>query len=267
MARLPLDARGYPVPWFVAWIDGAPDFRVIGPGKLAKAVNYKLCWLCGEPLGRFGAFVIGPMCALNRTSSEPPSHRDCAIFAATACPFLTRPNAERRSANLPADYVEPAGVGLKRNPGACLVWVTRSWKWFRVENGALCEVGDPTETLWYAEGRAATREEIDTSILTGLPLLLAECPTDPKELADGLTEIAQRLEQTGKLMPGEASAPRDATEIVGAAWHAAAFAEVTRLVELDPAAGTPECERLKGLAAEVERYEREHFPIGGGSAP
>jgi len=31
---LPIDPdRGYPVPWFVAWVNGKPDFRVIGVGK------------------------------------------------------------------------------------------------------------------------------------------------------------------------------------------------------------------------------------------
>ena len=201
MRRLPLDARGYPVPWFVAWIDGVPDFRVIGPRKIESAITGKLCWLCGEPLGRFGAFVIGPMCALNRTTSEPPCHRDCALFAVVACPFLTRPNAERRAANLPADYTEPAGVGIKRNPGVSLVWVTREWSWFQVENGILCEVGAPVEALWFAEGRAATRAEIDASIETGLPLILAEAPPDPKERAEGLAFIARRLAETRALMP------------------------------------------------------------------
>lgn len=201
MRRLRLDARGYPVPWFVAWIDGVPDFRVIDTGKIPGAINGKVCWLCGEPMGRFGAFVIGPMCALNRTTSEPPCHRDCAIFAATACPFLTRPNAERRAANLPEGYIEPAGIGLKRNPGVSLVWITRSWFWFREGDGVLCEVGDPVETLWYAEGRAATRDEIEKSIETGLPLLLESGPTDIREREEGLAFIAQRLAETRKLMP------------------------------------------------------------------
>lgn len=201
MRRLRLDARGYPVPWFVAWVDGVPDFRVIDTGKIEGAITAKVCWLCGEPLGRFRAFVIGPMCALNRTTSEPPCHRDCAIFAATACPFLTRPNAERRAANLPSGYVEPAGVGLKRNPGVSLVWITRSWFWFRVDNGVLCEVGDPTEALWFAEGRPATRDEIEKSIETGLPLLLEEGPTDVREREEGLAFIAKRLAETRRLMP------------------------------------------------------------------
>ena len=40
-----------------------------------------------------------------------------------------------------------------------------------------------------------------------------------------------------------------------------AMAEVTALVEADPAAGTPEASRLEWLAARVEWYEKIHFPI------
>ena len=33
---------------------------------------------------------------MNRTSAEPPSHRDCAEFAVKACPFLTQRELTRR---------------------------------------------------------------------------------------------------------------------------------------------------------------------------
>jgi hypothetical protein len=95
MAKRPISDRGFPVPWFVAKINGIWDFRAIEPGRIARAYNKNLCWLCGEPLGKFVAFVIGPMCSINRISSEPPSHRDCAEYAVRACPFLTQPRAAR----------------------------------------------------------------------------------------------------------------------------------------------------------------------------
>ena len=97
IARLPTD-RGFPVPWFVAWIDGKPDFRVIAPGRVAEAVNKGKCWVCGGTLFGTRAYVVGPMCAVNRTSAEPPSHRDCARYSAKACPFLSRPTMRRRDA-------------------------------------------------------------------------------------------------------------------------------------------------------------------------
>ncbi|BCF88712.1 hypothetical protein [Paraburkholderia largidicola] len=171
MRALPLDERGYPVPYFVAWIDGKPDFRVADQKKLAICHNRHCCWLCGEPLGKYMAFVIGPMCAVNRTSSEPPSHTDCAKFAASACPFLARPKAVRRASGLPEDRVDPAGLGLSRNPGVALVWVTRSYKPFKAPGGVLFKIGEPEQTFWYAEGRAATREEVMDSVQSGLPRL------------------------------------------------------------------------------------------------
>lgn len=231
MQRRPID-RGYPVPWFVAWVDGKPDFRVVEAGKILRAIKEKLCWLCGEEMAEPGAFVIGPMCAVNRVTSEPPSHRDCAIFAATACPFLTKPHADRRPENMPAGAQEPAGVGLKRNPGASVVWITKEWHWSRVDNGVLCDIGDPIETLWYREGRAATREEINASIESGLPLLLANPPSDPAELAHGLTWIAGQLEKVWKLMPGEPDT-RSASAVVLEALRKSIADQIEALVTLD----------------------------------
>lgn len=195
--RLPVDHRGFPVPWFVEWFhrDGTvyanpeaphregdyPDFRVADARKLEIAYVQKRCWVCGDFLGRIFAFVIGPMCALNRISSELPSHRDCARFSARACPFLTKPAVERRSDNLPEGWHSAAGIQLLRNPGVTLVWVTDSYKAVPVDHGqqgVLFEIGPPLETEWYAEGRAATRAEIMASIDSGLPLLREGCPDE-----------------------------------------------------------------------------------------
>lgn len=70
MQSLPVNAGGYPVPYFVAWLDaqgkttrrgeGTPDFRCSTPGVVAQCHTLGLCWLCGERLGAFRAFVIGP---------------------------------------------------------------------------------------------------------------------------------------------------------------------------------------------------------------
>lgn len=169
MTALPIDERGYPVPYFVAWIDGKPDHRVMDSTKLPSAIKGQLCWMCGQKLGAFKSFVIGPMCSITKTISEPPSHLECARFAAIACPFMMRPMAKRRTAGLPEDAIEPAGEGLKRNPGAVCVWTTRTFKPFRPPGGGvLFRLGDPEHTEWYAEGRSATRAEIDYSISTGI---------------------------------------------------------------------------------------------------
>lgn len=158
---------------------GVPDFRVIGVDKLGDAVRFGLCWVCGRPRGRHAAFVVGPMCAVNRVSPEPPSHLDCARYAATACPFLATPTMVRRTSNLPATRVAAAGTTITRNPGVALVWSSRTWRPFtapRPDGGAgvLFDVGEPTATRWYAHGRPATRGEVTASIEAGLPLLRDE---------------------------------------------------------------------------------------------
>lgn len=178
IAKLPVH-RGYPVPWFVAWLvdgkevktgEGEPDFRIIGADKIAHAHNYKMCWVCGQPRGNPGAFVIGPMCSVNRVSQEPPSHVSCAQWSAIACPFLTKPHMVRREGGTPED-ASMAGIGIMRNPGVAMVWITEGYKPFRVPNGVLFDVGNPKKVEFYYEGRQATRDEVLASIESGLPSL------------------------------------------------------------------------------------------------
>src|SRR5262245_27201424 len=175
---LPLDERGFPVPWFVAKIEGKFDFRVIRPGGVAIAHNRELCWLCGERRGAHMSFVIGPMCGINRTTAEPPSHTECAEYAVKACPFLTRPMAVRNERDMPEEAADPAGDMLRRNPGVSLLWTTKSYKPFRAPlpsggYGVLFQVGEPTKLSFWCKGRAATREELQASISSGYPQLRA----------------------------------------------------------------------------------------------
>lgn len=176
LALLPQDKAGHPVPWFVAWIGGKPDFRVIKPGAIREAMRCSLCWVCGHGFsgGEDRAFTIGPMCAVNLVSAEPPSHLECATWSARNCPFLATPNMVRRDRHMPEGAENPAGIMIRRNPGVALVWVTgyRSWKPRDLGGAALLfYIGEPKRALWFAEGREATRAEVLASIGSGLPLL------------------------------------------------------------------------------------------------
>jgi hypothetical protein len=176
VAALPRDRHGYPIPWFVAELDdGTRDFRIADADKNRDAKRLRLCWICGQHLGGYLAFAVGPMCTVNRVSAEPPAHRDCAIFAARCCPFLAVPAMRRRTANTPDGVVEPPGFSIKRNPGAVAVWITRK---YTVDRSGLCFMGDPTEVLWYHQGRPATADEVRAAFATGLPLLEATCAED-----------------------------------------------------------------------------------------
>jgi hypothetical protein len=171
IAALPRDERGYRVPWFVHWADGKPDFRIIGMNKVSDAIRFRKCWVCGELMGKNFAFVIGPMCAINRVSAEPPSHVSCAQFSAMACPFLTKPKMKRNEHDLPQEKGDMPGASIRRNPGCCLVWITDAYGLIRSNGGVLFSVGKPSALEWYCEGRKARREEVQHSIDTGLPIL------------------------------------------------------------------------------------------------
>jgi hypothetical protein len=196
--RLPISPDGFPVPRFVEWVDGKPDFRVIDGRWMRRAVGERRCWLCGEQLGKYLAFVIGPMCAINRVNSEPPSHLECARFAARACPFLTQPHRKRNPHELPDNHTQAAGIPLARNPGATLIWVTRLYQLMPTKNGMLFSLGAPTSLEWYARGRTATREEAMGSIDSGLPALrkIAEL-----EGPEAVAELEEQAKQAMALLP------------------------------------------------------------------
>lgn len=155
----PIDERGYPIPWFVVWVDGKPDFRLTDVRKIMHALKDGLCWICGERIGKYRAFVSGPMAALNSIAAEPPSHEICAKFAVKACPFLLHPKAKRREAGMTELGTEMSEHGDDRNPGVSLLWVTQDFTVHQTKNSLLFEMGRPDVLTWWRGGRPATREE------------------------------------------------------------------------------------------------------------
>lgn len=182
MQHLPIDHRGYVVPWFVAKPpQGQPwDFRIADGEKNVLARRYGRCWVCGEKTGQRKTFVIGPMCAVNRITAEPGCHRDCALFSVQACPFLSLPQAKRNEHGLEGTS-EPAGVMIKRNPGVSCLWSTEFFTLMEVETGTLYRLGAPAAVEWWKEKRHATREEILASIDSGMPLLRASARSESAE--------------------------------------------------------------------------------------
>lgn len=198
IAKLPRDDRGYPVPWFVHWENGKPVFPAADGQKWRLAVKNRLCWVCGQKLPEIMAFVIGPMCGINRTSAEPPCHIECAMFSAKACPFLTKPKMKRVDADHPG-FQELPGVALTRNPGCCGVWVTKSYQVFPVPSGGyLIEIGEPTKVHWFAEGREASYSEVMDSITSGLPSL-QKLATEEGPASEA--ELIRRTNDLKKLLP------------------------------------------------------------------
>jgi hypothetical protein len=177
MQALPVDRRGFPVPWFVEWVDGAPDFRIIDWRKLRAAVKEHRCWVCGGKLGRLKVTPIGPMCAVNRMAPEPPSHPQCARYSAQACPFLSKPAMRRNERNLPEERFVP-GLTIARNPGVTALWASLHYSrpvdvsGAPIGNGGiLFQLGAPEHVEWWARGRPATQAECRDAIESGLPRL------------------------------------------------------------------------------------------------
>ena len=202
MHGLPDDQRGYPIPYFVDYVGGEPEFRAFDQMKLVECLNKRLCWVCGKPLYREMVFVIGPMCGINRVNSEPPNHRECALYSVRNCPFLSRPHMVRREGDMPE---EPkfAGIAFKRNPGVLCLWYCRKFTLVKIPGdkngmgaGVLFDLGHPFKVQWYREGRPANREEVMESINSGLPLLYEQA----ENYADKL-DIDARLAKLMKLVP------------------------------------------------------------------
>lgn len=211
--RLPKDRRGYPVPWFLEWMfagvpckptqaGAVPDFRVIKRGARELAWRKSLCWICGEPMGVHKVYVIGPMGVVNRVTMEPASHRECAEYAARACPFLVKPRMRR----LPDDDLQGKtqvdGYSIPRNPGAVCLYETPLARPFSDGKGGwLIRLDDPVRVDWWAEGRRATREEVLASMQGGLPELYKLARAEGQDAIDELDRLGR---QALKLLPAAA---------------------------------------------------------------
>ena len=197
MAHLPKDDRGYPVPFFVAWPGMKPEFRASSRQAVALCIQRSLCWVCGSPLNGERTFTIGPMCAINRVSSEPPAHRDCARYSAIACPFLSKPQMVRRENDLPGGIELGAGTSIRRNPGVTLLWFARGFKAERYPQGYLWHfTTEPVMTEWYCRGRRATRQEVLDSIEAGMPALVDASRIDGSEAM-----LAEHVKRGMRLLP------------------------------------------------------------------
>lgn len=168
MRGRPIDHRGFPVPWFVTekTENGLWDFVRIRGERVAEAVRQNRCWVTGEKLGRHAAFVIGPMCVINRVAADPPVIPEIAEWSAQVCPFLSRPMAKRP--NQDEGQGATPGVMVMGNPGICAVWVTQNHSFNRHR---LFDIGTPISISWWREGRHATTDEISIGFEAGVERL------------------------------------------------------------------------------------------------
>ena len=153
MAALPLDGRGLPVPHFVPWFDGEPDFSRVKPGALEFSHQNNLCWLCNEFLGVSKWFILDDITrCINRTASHLPSHRACAEFAAKNYPCMTQ-----------------------AQHGCSCLWETNAYRVFTdLEGRITIDIGEASGATFWCDGRKASQEQVLESVRNSIGKLQAE---------------------------------------------------------------------------------------------
>ena len=97
LSHLKVDPRGYPIPFFVSYVDGKPEFRFLNTDRVLMIIDKKLCHICGKKLPKdYCYFIAGPLGLKNGISSDAGMHRVCAEFSLKACPHLFFQNADYR---------------------------------------------------------------------------------------------------------------------------------------------------------------------------
>lgn len=115
LSHLKLDERGYPIPFFVSFRDGKPDFRLLDPKKQSQCIEHGVCSICGKKLTKGAYFFLGgPLTLKNTVSSDPPMHRVCAEFSLAACPHLYLQKAQRRDTGLETGQFNSALLSLDK---------------------------------------------------------------------------------------------------------------------------------------------------------
>ena len=144
-----------------------PDWRVRW-----RAATWRLCWLCGDGLGREQAFITTPEHAHSGRLRTPGLHVDCARFCLLAVPRFAHPDTEL------VVLVAAAARPL------------RSW-WWRT----LLTVGRDLEAAPIVTVTGVSQRETHTGAAS-MAALLAEhggCPAHAEMGASGCLEHAELL--------------------------------------------------------------------------
>ncbi len=103
---------------------------------------------------------------------------------------------DRRENGLPpeAAKAECAGYMIKRNPGCCLLWITKQIEMFSDDRGGvLFRLCEPSRIECYAEGHLARDEQIMESIETGYPILHEMAAKEGKQSVVELNQARERF--------------------------------------------------------------------------
>lgn len=164
MKNLQQDARGYPVPVTVPWIDGRPKFASVSTSRKLIVGKFHLCGICGNTMepgepyyftwdadnaGFYEAAIAAGVAVRGQMSQEPGGHRECILYSAMACPHLSSNSARRITASNGLQHVDKGEMrgaeGLVCASDGCD---------FVIKNGATLFVLGALQKLHrYTEGR------------------------------------------------------------------------------------------------------------------
>jgi hypothetical protein len=136
---LPID-KGRPVPYFIRWDQFGRPTQQVDPEKIARCVEHRRCYSCGDRLGPVVAYHARVSTGVSRLVPEPAMCVECAEWFAIA---FDPPQAE-----------------------PLLVWTTSepSKVVARDARGVITQIGEPLWIKAFAMNREATPAEIRATL-------------------------------------------------------------------------------------------------------
>lgn len=122
LKHLKVNSKGYPIPFFVAYVDGKPDFRLLDARKQGYCIDQKLCAICGKKLFKNSYyFISGPEGYKNKIATDPAMHRNCAEYSLNMCPHLHIEKTTRRESGLEKLHEQQGEIMLDKPPMLLLI--------------------------------------------------------------------------------------------------------------------------------------------------
>lgn len=146
---------------------GKADFRVLDMRRQILCIRNRQCGICGQLLGKFVAFIGGPQSGESHVFTDPGMHRQCAEFAASVCPFISRETAMYRDVNdTDRETLKRLGILVEdleyvsddREDPRMFIYITKEYTPVRVTNASVAAHADEfTETLQVEQTRSVWR--------------------------------------------------------------------------------------------------------------
>lgn len=137
MRHLPLDDRGYVIPYTVLRDRrGKAHFAVNDEYKRQEILKEDRCPICGLKLLRGRWSVGGPLSLLDDRGAliDPPMHYECSHYALRACPYLAAPSYGKRidAKTVPKDealiYMDPTEIARRPDVFVAVMHVGQTFK-------------------------------------------------------------------------------------------------------------------------------------------